>query len=54
MSLTGYEVTFYDRDIPRIIKALEKIADALEKQNELSEEIEKTLHTSIPSDYKMD
>ena len=28
---TGYGRKFYEADIPRIVKALERIADALEK-----------------------
>ena len=31
---TGYGRKYYEADLPRIIKALERIATALEQQNE--------------------
>lgn len=35
---TVYAKKLFDNQIPKIIKALERIADALEKQNEKKEE----------------
>ena len=36
--LTGMGKKFYESSVPRIAEALERIAKALEKQNELKEE----------------
>lgn len=33
-----YGKRFFDGQLPRLIKALERIADALEKQNEIKQE----------------
>ena len=38
---TRYETEFYSRDIPSIRESLKRIADALEKANELSKEKQK-------------
>jgi len=34
---TGYGKRFFEGQVPALVKALERIADALEKQNELKE-----------------
>ena len=46
---------YYEADVPRITKALERIADALEKQNESKiVEVKETelLHYGLPRDAK--
>ena len=35
---TGYGRTFFQSQLPNLIKALNRLADAMEKQNELKEE----------------
>lgn len=35
---TMYGKRFFDGQLPRLIQALERIADALEKQNEIKQE----------------
>lgn len=35
---TGYGKRFFDSQLPKLIKALERIADALEKQNQTKQE----------------
>ena len=38
---TGYGRTFFQSQLPNLIKALNRLADAMEKQNELKEEEKK-------------
>lgn len=38
---TGYGRTFFQSQLPNQIKALNRLADAMEKQNELKEEEKK-------------
>lgn len=38
---TGYGRTFFQSQLPNLIKALNRLADAMEKQNELKEEKKK-------------
>ncbi len=38
---TGYGRTFFQSQLPRLIKAIERLADAVEKNNLLSEQINK-------------
>lgn len=38
---TMYGKRFFDGQLPRLIQALERIADALEKQNEIKQEEKK-------------
>ena len=38
---TGYGRTFFQSQLPNLIKALNRLADAMEKQNELNEEEKK-------------
>lgn len=35
---TGYGRTFFQSQLPNLIKAINRLADAMEKQNELKEE----------------
>lgn len=37
---TGYGRKFFERQLPDLIRAVERVADALEKQNKLLEEKE--------------
>ena len=38
---TGYGRTFFQSQLPNLIKAINRLADAMEKQNELKEEEKK-------------
>lgn len=38
---TGYGRDFFQSQLPNLIKAIDRLADALEKQNELKEEEKK-------------
>ena len=38
---TGYGRTFFQSQLPNLIKVLNRLADAMEKQNELKEEEKK-------------
>ena len=38
---TGYGRTFFKSQLPNLIKAINRLADAMEKQNELKEEEKK-------------
>ena len=38
---TGYGRTFFQSQLPNLIKAINRLADAMEKQNELKEEKKK-------------
>jgi hypothetical protein len=38
---TGYGRTFFQSQLPNMIKAINRLADAMEKQNELKEEEKK-------------
>ena len=38
---TGYGRTFFQSQLPNLIKAINRLADAMEKQNELNEEEKK-------------
>lgn len=38
---TGYGRTFFQSQLPNLIKALNRLADAMEKQNELKQEEKK-------------
>ena len=38
---TGYGRTFFQSQLPNLIKAINRLADAVEKQNELKEEEKK-------------
>lgn len=44
---TGYGRKFFDKQLPDLIKAMERIANALEEQNELTKEKEKETGMSI-------
>lgn len=37
---TGYGRKFFERQLPELIRAIERVADALEKQNQLLEQKE--------------
>lgn len=37
---TGYGRKFFERQLPELIKAIKRVADALEKQNQLLEKKE--------------
>lgn len=39
---TGYGRTFFQSQLPNLIKAINRLADAMEKQNELKEEVRKS------------
>ena len=38
---TGYGRTFFQSQLPNLIKAINRLADAMEKQNELKQEEKK-------------
>ena len=38
---TGYGRTFFQSQLPNLIRAINRLADAMEKQNELKEEEKK-------------
>ena len=38
---TGYGRTFFQSQLPNLIKAINRLADAMEKENELKEEEKK-------------
>ena len=38
---TGYGKTFFQSQLPNLIKAINRLAEAMEKQNELKEEEKK-------------
>ena len=38
---TGYGKTFFQSQLPNLIKAINRLAEAMEKQNELKEEKKK-------------
>lgn len=42
---TVYGKRFFDAQLPSLIKAINKLAEAIEKQNELKEEDKKNDHT---------
>ncbi len=59
MSMNGYQKKMYEADIPRALKALERIANALEviisDPGDEVEHIKQSLKDKqIPDDYKMD
>lgn len=39
---TGYGKRFFDSQLPKLIKAINRLADAVEKQNEIKEEEKKS------------
>lgn len=48
---TGYGRTFFSSQLPKLIKALENIADALEKRNEQEKTVDKTPENKTTQEY---
>ena len=48
---SGYGRTFFQAQLPNLIKAINRLADAMEKQNELKDNIIKDLKNKI-SNYE--